>query len=137
MKFPTFEKYLHQIKKCMRDGKRKSRKVLWNSSLGICQKLTMQKWKRINQLDTQPKVFFSVKEKDCFLLRDDRFAFIRKKMWMKLLCEKGRNMEGTDPDKRIDLKKMIRWPNTKRKNHSRWKRILRMNDRWCSHYTKK
>lgn len=54
-------------------------------------------------------MFVSVKEKDfCFLLRDDRFAFIHKKMWTELLCENGRNMEGIFPDKRIDLKKKIR-----------------------------
>ncbi|KAL0149164.1 hypothetical protein M9458_055596, partial [Cirrhinus mrigala] len=72
--FP-FENYLQKIKKCVRSGKSPLEQVT--------RRLSEIDHAGVNKSETQPDkqpVFVSVKEKDCcFLLKDDRYAFIREK----------------------------------------------------------
>ncbi|KAL2095482.1 hypothetical protein ACEWY4_010201 [Coilia grayii] len=69
--FP-FENYLQQIKKHVRSGRSPLEQVT--------RRLSEMEHSEVSTSKKKPEVFASVKERDCcFLLRDDRFAFIRQK----------------------------------------------------------
>ncbi len=69
--FP-FENYLQQIKKHVRSGRSPLEQVT--------RRLSEIEHSEVNKSKMHSKVFASVKERDsCFLLRDDRFAFVRQK----------------------------------------------------------